>query len=92
LLLPGREALANSLIAMLPAGIRSVRDPEATAMANGLHIEGAPFALLVLEGEVAAKAHLSLLRQPEDVAAFICENGPVDGGSLSHLEVVGHVG
>lgn len=91
-LVPGREALADSLIAMLPSGMRTIRDPAATAVARGLHFEGAPFALFTQDGAVAAKAHLGLLRRPADIVAFINDNGHSDFSEIRDMEVIGHVG
>lgn len=55
-LIPGRRELADGLVAMLPAGVRHVRDPQATALARGLSIQRVPFALRVESGTVTAKA------------------------------------
>ena len=55
-LVPGRAELADGVAAMLPTGIRQVRDPQATALANQLSIQRVPFALRVEAGKVTAKA------------------------------------
>ncbi|MGI8644011.1 MAG: hypothetical protein ACR2LS_07825 [Thermomicrobiales bacterium] len=55
-LIPGRSELADGLVAMLPPGIRQVRDPQATSLASELSIQRVPFALRVDGGTVTAKA------------------------------------
>jgi hypothetical protein len=57
-LVPGREDQAGELAALLPPGMRVVRDPEATMLAESLDLEATPFALEVKRGTVTRKAHL----------------------------------
>ena len=57
-LVPGREELASELAALLPSGMRVVRDPKATSLAESLALESTPFALEVESGTVIRKAHL----------------------------------
>jgi hypothetical protein len=57
-LVPGREELADELVALLPPGIRAVRDPEATRLAGALDIRSTPFAVEVERGTVTRKAYL----------------------------------
>jgi hypothetical protein len=57
-LVPGREELADELVALLPSGIRAVRDPEATELAQVLDIQSTPFAVEVERGAVTKKAYL----------------------------------
>lgn len=57
-LVPGSEKLADNLEALLPSGVRVVRDPEATELAGALEVESTPFALEVEGGTVTRKAYL----------------------------------
>jgi len=57
-LVAGDEAMADGLVAMLPPGVRSVRDPQATAIATGLGIQSTPFALAVDGGVVSGKIYV----------------------------------
>jgi hypothetical protein len=57
-LVPGREDQAGELAALLPSGVRVVRDPEATMLAESLDLEATPFALEIKRGTVTRKAHL----------------------------------
>ncbi len=57
-LVPGREEQASELAALLPPGMRVVRDPEATMLAESLDLEATPFALEIKRGTVTRKAHL----------------------------------
>lgn len=57
-LVAGDEAMADGLVALLPSGVRSVRDPQATAIATGLGIKSTPFALAVEGGAVTGKAYV----------------------------------
>lgn len=58
-LVPGREELADGLIGMLPDGLRVVRDPVATGVAESLGITSTPFAVEVEDGVVGGKAYVS---------------------------------
>lgn len=55
-LVPGRAELADGLVAMLPSGVRQVRDPQASELAGELSIQRVPFALRIDGGTVTAKA------------------------------------
>jgi hypothetical protein len=57
-LVPGHEELADELVALLPPGVRVVRDPEATELAQALSISSTPFAVEVERGIVTKKAYL----------------------------------
>jgi hypothetical protein len=57
-LVPGDEELADELAALLPPGVRAVRDPEARRLAGALGISSTPFAVEVERGTVTRKAYL----------------------------------
>ncbi len=57
-LVPGPEELARELAALLPSGMRTVLDPQATELAEALDLESTPFALEVEGGTVTRKAFL----------------------------------
>lgn len=57
-LVPGDEELADELAALLPSGVRAVRDPEARRLAGALGISSTPFAVEVEHGTVTRKAYL----------------------------------
>jgi hypothetical protein len=57
-LVPGHEELADELAALLPPGVRVVRDPEAHTLAQALTISSTPFAVEVERGVVTKKAYL----------------------------------
>jgi hypothetical protein len=57
-LVPGHEVLADELAALLPPGVRVVRDPEAPRLAQALSISSTPFAVEVERGIVTRKAYL----------------------------------
>jgi hypothetical protein len=57
-LVPGPGELASELAALLPSGIRTVLDPQATKLAEALDLESTPFALEVDRGTVTRKAYL----------------------------------
>jgi hypothetical protein len=48
----------DALVDLLPPGIRVVRDPEATQLADALDIRSTPFAVALNEGRVAGKSYL----------------------------------
>jgi hypothetical protein len=92
-LVPGREELADGVVAMLPPGVTAVRDPEATAIAKSLQIQSVPFALQVEDGIVAGRATIPYLRTAADLARFV-EAGsapPLDEVPRERGEVIGHV-
>jgi hypothetical protein len=57
-LVPGDGELADELVALLPSGVRAVRDPEARRLAGALGINSTPFAVEVERGTVTRKAYL----------------------------------
>ncbi len=57
-LVPGPEELARELAALLPSGMRTVLDPQATELAEALELESTPFALEVERRTVTRKAFL----------------------------------
>jgi hypothetical protein len=70
-LVPGRDELAQGLVALLPPAIRSIRDPDASALAQTLAITSVPFALRIEGGVVTAKAHPLTLRSVADLVQFM---------------------
>lgn len=54
----GRAELADALVALLPSGLRTLRDPEAARVARALHIQSTPFAVLIEDGVVKAKTYV----------------------------------
>jgi hypothetical protein len=89
-LVPGRAELAEGLVSLLQPKIRSVRDPEATALARSLQIQSTPFVLAVEEGIVAGKAYL---HRATDLVQFIVDREASAAGPSIHTieEVTGHV-
>lgn len=67
-LVPGREHLADGVIAMLPQSFRAIRDPMATEVAGLLQLETVPFAMTARDGVVAAKA--PILTSIDDLTRF----------------------
>ena len=57
-LVPGREEMAGELASLLPSGMQTVTDPEATRLAEVLRISSTPFALELEKGTVTRKAYL----------------------------------
>lgn len=57
-LIAGHEEVAAGLAALLPPGIHTVRDPEATALAKALHIQSTPFAVAIKDGIVISKEYI----------------------------------
>jgi hypothetical protein len=57
-LVPGRQEQASELAALLPPGIRTLFDPEATQLTESLDLESTPFALEIESGTVTRKIHL----------------------------------
>jgi len=57
-LVPGRREQAAELAALLPPGVKTVLDPEATRLAESLDLESTPFAIEVERGMVTRKVHL----------------------------------
>lgn len=57
-LVPGRPELADAIVAMLPAGVEAVRDPEASEVVDALGLQTTPFAFRVVDGRVAGKSYL----------------------------------
>ena len=58
-LVSGAEDLADGIVAMLPAGVRVVRDPDATTLAKSLRINSSPFAMEVEAGTVTGKSYVN---------------------------------
>lgn len=58
-LVPGSTDLADALVDLLPPGLRVLRDPEATRLANALQIRSTPFAITTNEGRVSGKSYIS---------------------------------
>ena len=83
-LVPGREDQAGELAALLPSGMRVVRDPEATMLAESLDLEATPFALEIKGGTVTRKAHLY-----EGASALIdfVEAGSAPAQKRSNVEI-----
>jgi hypothetical protein len=71
----GRPELTDALVALLPAGTRILRDPEASRIARALHIQSTPFAVAVEDGVVRAKTYVhesaNLLRLIGDETAAV---------------------
>jgi hypothetical protein len=88
-LVPGREELAADLEATLPSWTRAIRDPVASRVAEGLHIESTPFAMQVDDGTVTGKAYL---REASDLAALILHNAapaePDENRAVSQVQEV----
>jgi hypothetical protein len=80
-LVPGHEEMADELMALLPSGIRAVRDPEATELARALDIQSTPFAVEVERGAVTRKAYL---HSASDLIEFVGPEipSPAKGNSL----------
>lgn len=57
-LVPGHQDLADGLVALLPPGLRVVRNPDAARLAESLHIKSTPFGLAVEDGRIVDKAYL----------------------------------
>lgn len=57
-LLAGREELADSLVELLPRGIRIVRDPDASNVSQALEIRSAPFAVAIDARKVTQKTYV----------------------------------
>jgi hypothetical protein len=68
-LVPGHGEKAGELAALLPSGIQTVVDPEATRLAGALQLESTPFALEVEHGTVTRKAYLH--EGASDLIAFV---------------------
>jgi hypothetical protein len=83
-LVPGREEQAGEVATLLPSGIRVVRDPEATRLAESLNLESTPFALEVERGVVARKAFLH--QGASDLVAFV-ESGSTHAETRSFVEI-----
>ena len=64
-LLSGRESVAAGMAALLPPGVRIIRDPDATNVSGLLNVHSTPFAVSFDRGVVVAKTYL------EEAAAFI---------------------
>jgi hypothetical protein len=91
-LVPGREEMADGVVAMLPPSIRAVRDPDATDLATLLEIQIVPSALTVKGGVIAAKA--AALGSAADLIRFMNTSSSPAKGAVSppSREGVGHVG
>lgn len=83
-LVPGRERLAESLIAMLSSQFTSVRDPVATEIATILQITRVPFALTLRDGFVIAKS--PVLDSVEDLVQFLTKSVSQLNGSASGIQ------
>ncbi len=76
-LVPGREEQAGELAALLPSGMRVVRDPEASRLAGALQLESTPFVLEFERGALTRKAYLH--RGASDLIGFVAsENGAAE--------------
>ena len=58
-LVSGADDLADGLVALLPNGVRVVRDPDATVLAKSLRINSSPFAIEVEAGTVTGKSYVN---------------------------------
>lgn len=84
-LVPGREHLADGVIAMLPQRFDAIRDPAATEVASLLQLESVPFAMTARDGVVAAKA--PILTSIDDLTRFLAVTGSkVNGHRTSPRE------
>lgn len=87
-LIPGPAELASDLVAMLPSGMQSVRDPVAGDLAAVLQIQSAPFAVYTQDGKVVGKTYL---HSAADLLRFISgQQRTVGVGSEQTQEVVLH--
>lgn len=67
-LVTGTHDLAEGLVALLPQGMRVLRDPEASGIARALHIHSTPFAVVVEDGSVRRKTYV---RKLEDLLQLV---------------------
>ena len=90
-LVAGRnEGLADGLEELLPSGVRTVRDPEATKLARSLNIQSTPFAVAVGNGRVVKKTYVY---RPADFVEFVEDRStstPVE--ITTKLKEIDHVG
>jgi hypothetical protein len=83
-LVPGHGEKAGELAALLPSGIQTVLDPEATRLAGALQLESTPFALEVEHGTVTRKAYLH--EGASDLIAFVeSRNGAAEKKNLVEI-------
>lgn len=71
-LVPGREELADSIVALLPSAVQTVRDPEATEVAQILELQRVPSAIVIERGTVIAKA--PPVNSADELLSFLTEN------------------
>lgn len=88
-LLAGSPDVADSLAALLPAWMRVVRDPAASALADRLGIKSTPFVLQIKDGTVSGRAYL---RKGEDLLKLIAPEQPLRDAALRETEVVTNAG
>jgi hypothetical protein len=50
--------MAEEIVALLPASMRSIRDPDATRLATLLELQSVPFAMGIEGGIVTGKAYV----------------------------------
>lgn len=80
-LIPGRREAADGLIAMLPAGVRTIRDPEAGELAQRhLRLTTTPSALLIEDGVVVGKAYLQTV---DDLLRFMAARATSDASEIA---------
>jgi hypothetical protein len=83
-LVPGDEQMAGELASLLPSGMHTVLDPEATRLADVLGVSSTPFALEVENGVVTRKAYL--YGGASDLVAFVEAKGAAVGpGGIGQL-------
>lgn len=80
-LVPGRPEAADGVIAMLPTGIRAIRDPAAGVLAQEhLRLRSTPFALLIEDGVLVGKAFLHTV---DDLVRFINARATSDASEIA---------
>ena len=57
-LVPGRQEQASELAGLLPPGVQTLLDPQATLLAESLDLDSTPFVLEVESGTVTRKIHI----------------------------------
>jgi hypothetical protein len=83
-LVPGHEEMASELAALLPSGIRTVLDPQATDLAEALDLESTPFVLEIERETVTRKAYLD--EGASDFIEFV-ESGGARAEKKSFVEI-----
>ncbi len=80
-LVPGPTDLADGMLAMLPAGVHAIRDPEAATLARQhLQLQSTPFAMQIDEGVITGKAYL---HSADDLLRFIDSRATSDAGAIA---------